>query len=328
MSMDDELIYRSVTSQTSAQEEERLTAWQAASPANAARFRDVVDVLRLCSAADDALRFGPVPGSDDLLSLNIESSAAASGRSGAWRALLLAAAVVATVAIGIPMSQRLQNPAIVAPFGTTFGSAEFVTEMEPGTVGLRDGSVVRLARESRLRVHDRHDAREVSLVGRGYFAVTHDDGAPFTIRSDAGTVTVIGTRFDLTVTGEDLRLIVIEGRVRLTIRGFDVDVHAGQMAQVMKGNLVPPIDVPDPESLIGWVGNFVAFQSTPLRSVAREIENRHGVRMVFSDPALGDRTVTAFFAGRSFDEIAEVICVVTQLQCQRTDNILTMSAGH
>jgi transmembrane sensor len=225
------------------------------------------------------------------------------------------------------MAQRLSNPDLVAPFRTTFGSAEFVTEREPATVGLRDGSVVRLARESRLSVHDRHDAREVSLVGRGYFAVAHDNEAPFTIRTDAGTVTVLGTRFDLTVTGGDLRLIVIEGRVRLTVRGFDVDVVAGQMAQVMKGNLVPPIDVPDPESLVDWVGNFVAFHNTPLRAVAHEIENRHGVAMVFSDPALGDRTVTAFFAGRSFDEIAEVICVVTQLQCKIVDNVLTMSPG-
>lgn len=320
--MDDELIFRSVTAQTTSEEEERLKAWLAASAGNADRFREVVDVLLLCEAhAEEELMLAPAPSAIDLVSQKPNQRA-----SNRLRTLLLAAAVLASVAVGVPTAQYIWSPTPDTPVGSAFGSAEFVTETKPATVGLLDGSVVRLARESRLRVHDRPNAREVSLVGRGYFAVaTHDDGVPFTIVSDAGTVTVLGTRFDLTVNGEDLRLIVIEGRVRLTIRGADVEVGSGQMAQVLRGNLVPPIDVPNPESLIEWVGNFVAFQRTPLREVAKEIEQRHGIRVEFSDSALGDRQITAFFAGRSLDEVTEVICVVAHLECTTTGDVLRMS---
>jgi transmembrane sensor len=155
--------------------------------------------------------------------------------------------------------------------------------------------------------------------------VAPDPALPFTVRSDAGTVTVIGTRFDLTAMGEDLRLIVIEGSVLLTVRGSQVVVRAGQLAEVRKGNLVPPIDVPDAASLIGWVGNFIAFQDTPLRTVVREIEQRYGARIELADPELGDRTVTTLFAGRSYEEISEVICVVAHLRCTRVGDVLRMA---
>jgi ferric-dicitrate binding protein FerR (iron transport regulator) len=104
-----------------------------------------------------------------------------------------------------------------------------------------------------------------------------------------------------------------------------VVVRAGQLAQVAKGNLVPPVDVPDPAALVGWVGNFIAFHDTPLRTVVREIEQRFEVRVELSDSTLGDRTVTALFAGRSYEEIEEVICVVTHLRCTRAGDVLRMS---
>jgi transmembrane sensor len=329
--MDEELLYRSATARTTAQEEQALADWLARSPEHEQRFRETIDVLRLAADADDELNFGPAPTADDILAARGGRSGVTKGRRGRarlWRAgILLAAATVAGLAIGLPLTQRLTDadPASATSSSAAFGSDEFVTELQPATVGLRDGSVVRLAPDTRLRVHTRQDGREVSLVGRGYFAVAHDPVQPFTVHSDAGTITVLGTRFDLTVTGEDLRLIVIEGSVRLTVRGSQVVVRAGQLAQVLRGNIVPPVDVPDPGSLIGWVGNFIAFHHTPLRTVTDEIEQRYDVQIELSDPELGDRTVTALFAGRTYEEIAEVICVVTHLECTRVGGVLRMA---
>lgn len=287
-------------------------------------------MLVLAAGADDELTFGPAPTAEDLLGHTLPGRAERSGsrkRRRLLRGVLTAAAVIAAVALAVPMARRLplSEWAAGSLSPTAFGSDEFATETQPATVGLRDGSVVRLAPESRLRVHARDDAREVSLTGRGYFAVAHNDAQPFTVRSEAATVTVLGTRFDLTMSGEDLRLIVIEGRVRLAVRGSQVDVHAGQLAQVRDGNLVPPIDVPDPDSLVGWVGDFVVFQETPLDAVAREIERRHGVRVELARPELGERTITALFAGRSFEEIAEVICAIARLRCEVEGDVLRMT---
>jgi transmembrane sensor len=325
--MDDELLYRAATGRATADEQRVVAKWRAASAANERRYQEIVDVLRLTAAADDRLSFGPAPSTQELLGRTGAFTGGAARRRRhvlrGWRGALLAAAAVVAVAISLPHTQALLSDGGSA--STASGSDEFVTETEAATVGLRDGSVVRLAPETRLRVHATRDGREVSLSGRGYFAVAADAAQPFTVHSDAAVVTVIGTRFDLTAVGEDLRLIVVEGSVRLSVRGAHVIVRAGQLAQVIGGNLVPPVDVPDPASLIGWMGNFIAFQDTPLRTVVREIEQRYGVRVELAQPEIGDRTVTALFAGRSYEEITEVICVVANLQCSRDGDVVMMA---
>lgn len=326
--MNDELLLRSALGQTTQREEGEVVGWRTECAANDAHFEDLRHVLLLTAEADDALSFGSAPTVEEL-----QDVARSTGRlrsavrrvGGSWGLLLGAASAAALLAFTMPMVRDAAKARGPSPVGVPFASDEFVTETEPATVGLRDGSLVRLAPETRLQVHAREDAREVSLNGRGYFAVAPDRARPFTIRSDAGTVTVLGTRFDLTIAGQDLLLIVVEGSVGLTARGASVEVGAGQLARVVRGNLVPPVDVPDPSSLIGWVGNFIAFQDTPLRVAAAEIERRHGVRLEFADPRVGDRTVTAWFAGRDVEEIVEVICMVTQLQCVRAGDVLRMT---
>jgi ferric-dicitrate binding protein FerR (iron transport regulator) len=84
--------------------------------------------------------------------------------------------------------------------------AEFVTDTaEMATARLDDGSVVRLAPRSRLRVSHAAHVRESWLDGEAYFAVAHDKARPFRVRTRAGTVEVLGTRFDLRVAADDAR---------------------------------------------------------------------------------------------------------------------------
>jgi transmembrane sensor len=323
--MDDELLFRSVTGRATPEEERAVAEWLARSPGHGERLTDTREILRLTADADDELAFGPAPTAEQMFGHRRLRTGAGSHRgwSQGWRGALVPLAAAAILILLLPLVRGGGEPG--ANRLADFGSDEFVTETESATVGLRDGSVVRLAPASRLRVYGRQDSREVALSGRGYFAIAADPDLPFTVHSDAGTVTVLGTRFDITVSGEDLRVVVVEGSVRLAARGSQVVVRAGQLAQVVKGNLVPPVDVPDPASFIGWVGNFIAFHNTPLRDVAREIEQRYRITVELSDPELGGRTVTALFAGRSYEEIVEVICVVAHLQCTRVGDVLRMA---
>ena len=322
--MDDELLFRFLAGRCTLDEQAVVADWAAASQENAGRLRELADVLRLVAVADNRLDFGRPPTAEEMLGAERDRFSPAASHGRRARVALLAAAAMVGILLAFPVAQRLLNRE-VAPVAVGFGSQEFTTGAEPATVGLRDGTVIRLAPSSRLRLHEYGNAREVSLSGRGYFAVAPDPAAPFKVHSDAGTVTVLGTRFDLTASRDNLRLIVIEGRVSLTVRGATVEVRAGQFAQVIKGNLVPPIDVPDPESLVGWIGDFIVFQDTPLRVAKGEIERRHGVQIEFTDPQIGDRTVTALYAGRSFEEIAEVVCLIAQLHCVMEGNVLKMA---
>jgi transmembrane sensor len=191
------------------------------------------------------------------------------------------------------------------------------------TARLDDGSVVRLAPKSRLRVQPIADRREVWLDGEAFFAIAPDSARPFTIRTRNGAVEVLGTRFDLRVVGSELRLVVTDGRVALTAGAERRVVTAGQMAHLDRG--VPVVQaLASPDTLLDWMGGFLAFQNTPLRQVARELEHRFGVRVLLPDSALASRTVTAWFTGHDLDQVLAVICGAVDAHCTLRDGVASI----
>jgi ferric-dicitrate binding protein FerR (iron transport regulator) len=79
------------------------------------------------------------------------------------------------------------------------------------------------------------------------------------------------------------------------------------------------VRAPDDAAAPPWVGNFLVFQDTPLREVAKEVERRFGVPVVIRDSALAERTVTAWFADRTLEEVLRVVCAASLTRCTLGD---------
>jgi len=204
-----------------------------------------------------------------------------------------------------------------SPAASGLGIREIATsKTETATLELLDGTVIRLAPSSRLQVlaGGGVSTREVALEGRGFFAIAHD-GTPFVIRTDAGNVTVLGTRLDLEARGRGLRVVVVEGRVALSTPRARTQLSAGEMARVLNGEPTPVVKVPDVESFVEWTGTFLAFQSTPLHEAAREIERVYGARVEIPDRALAQRVITAWFRDKSLGEVVDVVCLAVAAHC-------------
>ena len=136
--------------------------------------------------------------------------------------------------------------------GAELGAEQFIADQSGSTtVNLRDGSVVRLAPGSRMRLLERAGGRGVFLKGRAFFAVARDTERPFRIQTSAGEVTVLGTRFDLAAENEDLHLVVLEGRVEVAAGGGRTEVTAGHTVEVLNGALLPVTQVADPQAMRG-----------------------------------------------------------------------------
>ena len=317
----EDLIYRSRKETLSRSEEEALLAWRRSSPENEARYADTV---RLLDAGGAALRaqVPPRPSADAVL--RRAAGIAARGEARRWRRprLLYGALALATAA-------GLSFLVLRARMGEPGGAAsEFVTASgETSTVTLEDGTVVRLAPESRLRVAA---AREVRLEGRAYFAVTRAaDGKLFRVVTPAGIAEVLGTRFDLQSRGADLRLVVVEGRVALEGDAAPVVVGAGEMSRVSAGAVSTPVEI-DVRPLIAWLGGFIVFQETPASEVASELERVYGVRVEIADTTLARHTITGSFADRPFADVFARVCEVLQASCTvhgATATIGSSSAG-
>lgn len=210
-----------------------------------------------------------------------------------------------------------------SPEPDSFAATEFVAgPMESSTVTLGDGTVVQIAPGSRLRVMLDTLTRKVWLDGKAYFAVAPQPERPFTVHTDAGVAHVLGTRFEMAVEEEDLRVIVVEGRVALSAEEETVEVAAGEMSRAMPGSRPTVENVADIDAELEWLKGFLAFQAAPLRQVAHEIESSYGVRVLLSDRTLADRTVTATFMDQPVEDVLEVVCRVIDAQCTLQDSVV------
>jgi len=188
---------------------------------------------------------------------------------------------------------------------------------ELATVQLGEGSVVRLAPSSRLRVLAGRE-RAVHLDGRAFFAVERMPRHPLLVHTAAGDARVVGTRFELATNAGALELRVLEGEVALSTARERIQVAAGEESAVRNGALVRPTRAPT-TAVAGWVGTFLAFQATPLGEAAREIERVYRTPVTITDSTLARETITATFTDRPVQEVVNVVCAVVNARCELRD---------
>lgn len=317
----DELIIRSLQGQATPAEEEQLRAWRNAALENERYYRSQSRAWRLVALIEpgsgpppsftlDAHRHGRSP-----LPLDHRRGLRFPRRLG-WAAAIVA--LLAATPLALRWASRPEVPHLAAQ--------EFITGAgERGTTRLNDGTVVRLAPNSRLRVQETGLRREVWLEGHAFFAVSREDGRQFVVRTRAGDAVVLGTRFDVRVEDEAMQVFVVEGRVTHQAGGGAVQVGAMELSRATGGGVpsVEPID--DPELLLSWLGDFLVFQSTPMSEIARELERRYGVRVQLQDSALAQRTVTAWFTDEPLDQVLLIVCRAADAQCQMRDRTISIN---
>jgi len=312
------LILKSLDGTATAEEEHQLRIWRTASPSNERLYQEL-SRLWIALVETGTRDVAPPPEAQELIRrAGIRPFPMRSWRKRhqGWWWIGAAAAATFLVTGTLAVSRVLGSSKAVVGFGAD----EFVTGASGvSTVTLRDGTVVRLGPHSRLGLTGLQSDREVQLEGRAFFAVAHAPERPFRILTSAGTVTALGTRFDLQVGGDNLNLALLEGRVVLKTPGKEVALRAGQATRVVQGTTLPVSRIADRDSAMSWVGDFLAFQETPLGEAAREIERHYNVRILISDPSLASRAISAWFTDRPVEEVLRIVCAATLTECSMKD---------
>jgi transmembrane sensor len=309
----EETVVRYLQGLASKSELRAMHYWRAASPENEERFTETVRVWELTASAS------PVRGKRQVTALGVIREA--DRRSRLSRAWVPAGAAAAVLLVGLGLGYLMARPGSgVEPLG----AAEFSTAAwEMATVRLGDGTIVRLAPQSRLKV-SAGPQREVNLEGEAFFAVAKRPGSPFTVRTRHGDALVLGTRFDVRVQKDDVRIVVVEGRVALSSGGGEVEIAKGQMAVADAGGKATVSTVDRPDVLLEWLRHSLVFQATPLEQVAGEISRRYDVE-VDLDSTLARRTVTAWFTSQSLEEVVTIVCRVAGANCSTRDGKVVIS---
>ena len=312
----DELIVKRLRGRATDIEGRQLDHWRAESSENEAQYRAFVRHWQ-GTGEPNPPTVGPAPDLEEILR-NAGAGGARGQARAAWRAVVrwrwapyglagAAAAILTFLAVRSDGARDSTTRALF-PVETSSGSGDITT------LGLSDGSVVRVVPETRVEFPSSVDRREVVLEGRAFFAVTAGP-TPFVIRTHVGEVTVHGTRFEISTNGDELRVVVVEGRVRLDGQAGVADVGAGQMAYLGLGSSPRILDHGDVWSVLEWPQGLLIYEDTPLTVVAEELSHHFGRDVTVSDGDLGRVRITAWFEDEPLEDVISAVCLVAVATC-------------
>jgi transmembrane sensor len=141
-------------------------------------------------------------------------------------------------------------------------------------VSLPDASEVMMNAGSDISFNqqDWDTERHLKLNGEAYFKVAK--GQVFTVETQAGTVTVLGTQFNVLQRGAIFVVTCYEGLVRVDAPGATHELPAGTGFR-MVGTEAATFDTSKTKP--SWTDAESSFQSMPLAFVLEELERQYGV---------------------------------------------------
>lgn len=166
--------------------------------------------------------------------------------------------------------------------------ADYMTGVgERRSITLADGSVVKLDARSAISF-DQSDGRRVArlLEGAAAFQVAPDRAHPFSVETDAGRVTALGTAFTVRQNKDAAELVVTRHSVGvLTARGDKAVVREGEGTTFMQNRVAPPGAV-DVTAATAWTrGKLIVFDRPLGEVVARIAQERRVYWSVRGDAA-------------------------------------------
>lgn len=164
-------------------------------------------------------------------------------------------------------------------------------------VRLSDGTVATLDTDSVVRAWSVRKARYVELTrGRARFHVAKDSARPFSVLANGKSVTALGTDFDVYLRPNNLRVTLVEGRLRVKAEGEaknlpSVDMTAGyQLTASNAGWALAPADA---SSIVSWTDHQLTFEDNTLREIAEELNRYTTRKIVIRDAAVAQARMSA-----------------------------------
>jgi transmembrane sensor len=159
-------------------------------------------------------------------------------------------------------------------------------------VRLADGSRMELNTDTRVHAEVTSTSRTVTLdSGEAYFDVVHDAARPFMVYAGNRRITDLGTRFSVYRKGEDVRVTVQEGRVRVDLLDSPtptapVVAEAGH-AVIARGaeTLLISKSPHDIANELSWRSGMLVFNQQTLAEAAEQFNRYNRQRIVVEGSA-------------------------------------------
>lgn len=212
---------------------------------------------------------------------------------------------------------------------------EVVPHGKPEMKTLPDGSVVWINAGTKISYKAEQNTRDVYLEGEAYFKVKHDAEHPFIVHADNIEVKALGTEFNVSAyPGDDhVETTLIKGKVQVTMEekpdqkiilapNEKFTVTSKQIANkdTVHNEIsyeVKPVEILPVVNEVGevaWMQDKLAFQHEPFYSLAKKMERRYNVHIVFYDEALKEETLSGIFENENIHKAMKVLQMTTPFQ--------------
>ncbi len=229
-----------------------------------------------------------------------EADRARSSSPGTTSRFLAFAAIVAVVTTGVLLWANGRLPS-----GAPAEQLEVYETVaaEHRDITLADGSMIALAAKSAVSVSFSAERRLVALNhGEAWFQVARDLTRPFTVVAGGGTITAVGTAFNVRRGVDEVVVTVTEGRVDVvqppTSAGGDsserttATLVAGQEVSYGVRGELREVKRTDPGVAAAWREGRLEYRSEPLKRVIPDVNRYLRKEIVVVDPEIGDYMFT------------------------------------
>ncbi len=238
-------------------------------------------------------------------------------------AMAAAAAIALLGAAGLAVTWPQKRPTQEVIYATQTG--------ERPIFQLADGSQIQMDANSRLRATISDESRTVTLEkGAAYFEVTHDAGRPFVVLAGKHRISDLGTKFSVTRDGDDVRVVVTEGRVQVdnietTSSAAPVIADGGSIVVAkLTGTLVTPKLPQELTDELDWRQGRLTFNQVTL-SEAAEGFNRYNSRKLVVTSGARDIRIGGSFRADNLDSFVALVRTSLGLTVSEQGNTITLS---
>ena len=277
---------------------------------------------------------------------------AVSSQSGKWPRkrlglLAFAASVLCALGVGAYFTSAPRGDRYSTPIG---GIA---------SVPLADGSHLTLNTATQVLVELTPQERHIRLEdGEAFFQVAKDPNRPFVVEVGNKRVIAVGTEFSVRRTGDDMRVVVTEGRVRVESGTADGAAGSSQLGTVRErkravgastemaqgrrpgevfltpgsvasagddGVVVEQKPVSEVEDDLTWRHGYLTFHDASLADAVVEFNRYNAHKIVIQDPAVAAIRISGSFRALNYEAFVRVLGAGFAIHARSTDDTTTLT---
>lgn len=207
-------------------------------------------------------------------------------------------------------------------YTTTLDTTIDTLVSEKTNIELPDNSKVKLNALSSIVYNKKswEASRDLNLKGEAYFKV--EKGSQFSVNTDHGKITVLGTEFNVKQRDNLFEVICYEGSVKVDYKTESKVLKPGDSFLILDGKFIAK----EKENTISptWISNESYFKSLPFKFVLNEFERQYNTSI---DSKNIDTTIlfTGSFTHNNLEQALQAISIPLNLTYNRQSNRIVLT---